>query len=626
MVATQSKITSIRNVVLAAVWAATSSVALASPKAVNEAAVAVQPDGSRIEIVLQGNATHHWYQTPDGFLVTRDAQGQWVYAEAEANNAKSLSDAWLIKPTDLVVGKDDPLAQGLLPYDELQTMVGGNEFSSVAKSVGGKNPIASKLGEVPMLVIMGYYDDARSAANCGQCATTSADYVQQLFFSTTQNSVADFFDRASQGAYRLMQAAEDHGTANDGVVGWLRLGAKTPEATAMSTSSYKSNKIAADAINAAMRYIDFTQYDRDRNGVVTSAELGITVILGGYEASYGRNAAGSSLEDDASSPRVWGQSRTFATSSSGVSAPQQTVNGYAVTINTQSNGMTYSIVGERHGDHALTMGIITHELGHTLLDLPDLYDTKGASNGVGGWSLMSYGSWGKSREDTHPGSTPVMMDAWSRLALGWSEPIFPESGDLTQLSAEKLDVALIATPNPYEYFLVENRQNQGYDRGLYYFLYTENFGGLAVWHIDDNVGSQNANNDNANVKRKRVDLVAAKYDDRLDAGTSYGHADNLFEASGIDSLNAQTHRGMALYSGEGSGVAITEVSFAAEAMTFHVHYDAGNTSQVTIGSTSNNALNADLSQSANSSGNSGGGGAVNFAMLLLLALVRLKRA
>ena len=63
------------------------------------------------------------------------------------------------------------------------------------------------------------------------------------------------------------------------------------------------------------------------------------------------------------------------------------------------------------------VGVFAHEFGHDL-DLPDLYDTNGADNSTGFWTLMSAGSYGNNgKEDL--GSKPVHMGAWEKLQLGW---------------------------------------------------------------------------------------------------------------------------------------------------------------------------------------------------------------
>ncbi|NIN34446.1 MAG: hypothetical protein GTO60_04870, partial [Gammaproteobacteria bacterium] len=79
----------------------------------------------------------------------------------------------------------------------------------------------------------------------------------------------------------------------------------------------------------------------------------------------------------------------------------------------------YAQFGEIHSDHQATMGIMVHELGHLIFSLPDLYDTDGSSEGIGGFGVMAAGSWGKASTDTYSGQTPVLPCAWSRYNLGW---------------------------------------------------------------------------------------------------------------------------------------------------------------------------------------------------------------
>ena len=63
------------------------------------------------------------------------------------------------------------------------------------------------------------------------------------------------------------------------------------------------------------------------------------------------------------------------------------------------------------------VGVFAHEFGHDL-DLPDLYDTNGADNSTGFWTLMSSGSYGSDGK-VDIGSKPVHMGAWEKLQLGW---------------------------------------------------------------------------------------------------------------------------------------------------------------------------------------------------------------
>jgi immune inhibitor A len=122
------------------------------------------------------------------------------------------------------------------------------------------------------------------------------------------------------------------------------------------------------------------------------------------------------------------------------------------------------------------LGVVAHEYGHQI-GLPDLYDGSRQTWGIGYWGLMGYGSFGVLR------TGPYHLSAWSKVALGWVTP--------TVVAENLLDVTIppVETdPVIYkvwrdgipgdEYFLLENRQNLGFDT----FLPGR---GLLIWHIDE---------------------------------------------------------------------------------------------------------------------------------------------
>ena len=576
-----------------------SSAALASPLAAPGSGITRQPDGSILHLHQRGSTSATWFETDDGYVVLRDASGQWVYAGNQT--AKNLSGD-LFTPTQIVVGRDDPAVAGIQPH-LVSTHQSESLYHHVAKAVSGSNPIDNVTGTIPLLVVLGYYDDARTAANCIHCATTPVATFQSTIFGVTQ-SVTHYLNTVSQGALTVVAAGESEGTADDGIVGWLRLGATTPQGTSSTTTSYKSNRIAADALNGAMNYVDFTAFDSNHDGTVTSLELSIVIVVGGYEASYGRDARGALLTDDTTSPRLWGQSRSFVPAFSGVAAPTQSKNGRTVTINTTGGGLAYSIVGELHGNHGATMGIITHELGHSMLALPDLYDVSGGSYGIGVWSLMSYGSWGQALGDDYAGMTPVMLDAWSRVALGWVQPTTAEStGTVSIAAGTNGNIVKLPTRNANEYFLLENRQNVGYDAGLTFLLFSTSFGGIAVWHVDDDVGTPGMNNDNTTPTHKRVDLVAAVGDSYIDSRINYGQQSNLYYAGNVTHVNDTSTPSLRLYDGNNSGAAVSAVSATGSTMTAIIEY----TAEAALNITSTDSTNSQPSGASSPSASSGGG-------------------
>ena len=136
----------------------------------------------------------------------------------------------------------------------------------------------------------------------------------------------------------------------------------------------------------------------------------------------------------------------------------------------------YSIIPELP---SYDVGCFCHEIGHQL-GLPDLYK-EGYSPIVGGWCLMGVG------DHNNGGRTPAHLSAWCKVHLGWTEPtVIDGSIKLQNLKAvvdsdpeNKIYKILVDGSNGKEYFLVENRQQQGFDVGL-------PSNGLLIWHINEN--------------------------------------------------------------------------------------------------------------------------------------------
>ena len=146
-----------------------------------------------------------------------------------------------------------------------------------------------------------------------------------------------------------------------------------------------------------------------------------------------------------------------------------------------------------------TIGVFCHEFGHAL-GLPDLYDTDGSSEGIGEWGLMAGGGWCYRTGDPL-GSSPSHFTAWSKERLGWLEPIVV-TGNVMQIEippAESSPIAYRLWTNGQtggEYFLVENRQNLGFDAGLTRrqkdFSLTDSYG-LIIYHVDNSGRQSNEN-------------------------------------------------------------------------------------------------------------------------------------
>ncbi len=168
------------------------------------------------------------------------------------------------------------------------------------------------------------------------------------------------------------------------------------------------------------------------------------------------------------------------------------------------------------------LGVYAHEFGHWL-GLPDLYCTgwlcaTSGPDGVGKWSLMGDGIY--NIDPGHPtwyGSSPAHPDAWCKVHLGWVVPQTPasnaEMGHKTlnpvETNAEVIKIQA-SSETGSQYFLLENKQRTGFDKGLPGH-------GLLVWLIDDSVVESKISSNTINNNRLRpgVKVVEADNDWKL---------------------------------------------------------------------------------------------------------------
>jgi M6 family metalloprotease-like protein len=291
---------------------------------------------------------------------------------------------------------------------------------------------------------------------------------------------------------------------------------------AIDSSSFNSlvNPDLKSALQTLDEKISFNSYDTDGNTHITPDELLITFIIAGYEDAY---------EGKHVTQGIWGHQSCVS------STYTPTLDG--VTLMGCANNGNYALFGEKHNKsspHDATIGIIAHELGHSAFSLPDLYNTTSPSaGGIGYFGLMGSGTWAQKSSSEHAGDTPTHMTAWSKVHNGWITP--DESNGTKVMNATSLDsFNIVKIPiNSNEYYLLENRDNSGYDRGLY-MLNGDFNGGLAIWHIDETkltstiISQNDVNIDNDN---KGVDLVEAA-EANIDSGGS-GHEKNLFYSGNV---------------------------------------------------------------------------------------------
>jgi len=503
--------------------------------------VLTQPDGGELAARPYGDEWINGYETIDGYTIIQDEMGVWTYA--------MLDDRGLLAPSSRRPDRDRPgniaphLRGVVLPTPEPRLSTTGN----------GK--LMGNTGSQYTLVLLA------SFSNRGSVGSSAADWSQRVFGSAA--SVQDYYRESSYNQLTLIPAVESHGTANDGIIGWLNLGYPHPNTRGNVTDANRS--IVRNVLIAADPYIDFAAYDTDHNGYISAGELHLVVIVAGYETSYG-GATGSC------SPSIWAHHWALGGT---VAAP--TLDGVVIG---GSNGGGYSELGEWHcttsdnPGHLATMGGVVHELGHDL-NWPDLYDTDGSSEGVGEWSIMGSGSW--LRTGGYAGSMPAHPDAFLKWYQGWLAPeqVDQTSSNVALQQVETYQRAILLRNNPGgidwvfgsrsgsgEYFLLENRQKVGYDAGL-------KGCGVLIWHIDESRPFDNTAN--ATDTRRLVDLEEADGRNDLDSRANRSDAGDPYPGStGNTIFGRSSNPNSHLYDGSDSWVTVSNISSCAETASIDI--------------------------------------------------------
>lgn len=341
---------------------------------------------------------------------------------------------------------------------------------------------------IPMLVILVNYTNQEIVSS----DTTWSNKI----FGMNNKQLNHYYHEASHGNFTFAKATESAGTANDGIIS-VTLAQEHPD--------YNINLIGFDnvvypglkaALEAADPYIDYSIYDEDADGAIQPDELLFTFIIAGYEDAYQGHVTNG----------IW--AHQYCTSATHT----PTLDGIKL-MGCADNG-NFALFGERHdtdNPHDATIGIIAHELGHSAFNLPDLYNTSGSSGGIGYFGLMGAGTWTQASYSEEAGETPVHFSAWSKVYNGWITPE-ESTGSVTLDATSSSSYNVIKIPiSANNYYLLENRDNAGYDQG--FFSLTGNFdGGMAIWHVNENkltVSRFESNNVNSSTSNKGVDLVEA---------------------------------------------------------------------------------------------------------------------
>jgi immune inhibitor A len=360
--------------------------------------------------------------------------------------------------------------------------------------------------------------------------TYSRSEFKNLMFSSDSNasSVTRYYLENSYQQFHIQPAQESQGIENDGIIDVF-----LPYAHPNFGDDYgaKSQALVRDALTRVDLYLDLKAFDHNGDAEISSSELAIVFMIAGYENAYGGRSAPE--------PKVWAHKSNLT----GAFLDEVELTAFAM-------------FGEKHQNHLATIGIISHEMGHLLFDLPDLYDRQGDSNGIGSWGLMGLGSW--NARGGSSGSSPAHMMAWSKEKAGFLQPedITGDKFEFDLGSVTLAPEAMRVWLDPFrhgEYFLLEYRKHSKLDRAL-------PGEGLLISHIDDWVGYGASGSQNDVAEHKLVDIEEADGFDDLDQLENRGDRLDIYNNFyGQDYFGSSSLPASIDYQGNASGVEISRI-------------------------------------------------------------------
>ena len=418
-----------------------------------------QSDGTTLTVQAVGNAFNHALLTKDGLMVALGEDGDYYYNSSITGMTTVRAHEASDRNATEIAFVEAQRSHLTMPHKEFKPLRGKSAFG-----VGGSNAEADvpAQGNRKVPIILVEYQDKRfknTREQIIQAMLTGNKSVQQYFRDQSNGKYDPDFEVF--GIYTLSQNRQAYG-GNNSSGDDKGLGLMVTEACQMA---------AADGVS-------FNRFDTNSDNYC-DVVIVIYAGVGEAQASY---SVPSSIW-----PCNWNlQSASYyGMGGNGAFRPS----GSNVYVN------NFAVFNEVHGsnDNGSTIdgiGTFCHEFGHCL-GLPDFYDTNyGGHYGMGSWDIMDTGCYA---DDTY---TPIGYSAYEKNFMGWIDYLIPNPGTYYTLPIwnqknEETDKALFLQSdiNGNEFFIIENRRQQGWDR----YLPAQ---GLLIHHITYSASRWQANTPN----------------------------------------------------------------------------------------------------------------------------------
>ena len=508
-----------------------------------------QPDGSTVTIQLQGDEWQHFNTTTDGYSVVKNQQGYYVYAEKKNGDLKATQmvahNVQERKTNELVFLQNVKKYQVPDMAPAVADMKGRVEAIGAQRRAQGNR--ATNYSNFKGLIVLIQYNDKEFSRE--DYPTIINDMVNQQNYTGYDNnqrtgSVRDYFTDNSGGKF---QPQFD-------VVGPYTVDYSQYDA---NMKNGKCRKILIDALNQADADVNFKNYDGDNDGKVDL----VFFIVAGNGANYSGN-----------DENLWWPHRSMIFDDEKYNAGKSPYL-YKDGVLLWDYASSTELCGYTNNPQSVFIdgiGTICHEFSH-VLGLPDFYDSDYEENGKsvtpGDWSLMDSGCY------LNNGFTPVGYSLYERYLVGFTDKpeIISQAGNYTlePLFSNQKGYWL-NTPEPKEFFLLENRQRNQFKWDAY--LPGD---GMLVHRVDrSDERIWQANKVNANPEHNYYEVVRANGAHKS-GGDYVDSANDVFPAQNKNELTNETSpANLKTWNGTTNDWAISNISMNNGIVTFNVsNYD-----------------------------------------------------
>lgn len=445
--------------------------------------VKTQPDGTQITVYQHGDEHFRWITNEKGEWLEVDKNG--FYQVTEALSAEEIRVKQMAAPSRIAQAQKAATPLNIAPRG-LVILV---NFADV-KFETNKAELDS------MLTGKNYSRDY------------SYMYGGRKYFVTSNGSAWQYFYESSNGQYSPQFDVVGPVTVSKNMDYY----GKNNPTTSFDAAPWDMVKEACELVNDS---VDFSLYDNDKDGYVDF----VYVVYAGYGEA-----------DGGAANTIWPHS--YWLFESGVTCK---VDGKYVDLYACGNELDY------YTKHHTGIGTFCHEFSH-VLGLPDLYTTEGQTHKtLGSWDILDYGPYNNDM------NTPPAYSAYERFMMGWLTPrLIVEAEDVELEELQESNSALLISstdqhnligndPNPTTFYLLENRQQVGWDEYLPGH-------GLMLTKISYNQRYWSDNSVNNLSNRMGVDLIEADGKTPSSSEDGYtGKASDLFPAGATEYLGIKDH-------------------------------------------------------------------------------------